>query len=700
MILRAYHSSLCAAIALASAFALSLPAQQTAQIDVFPRQILGPVNRLVFGQNIEAGDNARIFSQDTTNMDLIRTGTGLWDPINARPVPEVVNQSRAVNTSILRYPGGCLAHNFDWRKTVGPSAKASGWLFGLDEYLTLCTSIGAVPLITVSDYVLPADQMPENAAQLVEYLNSPADPAHPWAMKRKQWGHPAPYNVVWFELGNESIHGNHRLLPRRQFTPEEYAAYANATAKAMRKVDPRVKLGIVIAPGPGNDVDGEWNRTVVRLAGSNADFAIVHMYAPKEPDTALTESVRMQAMMVAPQHIEERLKSYHQMIQHELGHDLPLAISEFNGGLDPTGRPYRFSYANALESADLLRLFLKPELNVAMASYWNFLNGAFGMLRTTSQTSGGLQQTEEPPLLLYKMWAQHLGTQLIKAETQSPRADFPGAGSEPAAIANDSVSRRKLQQFDLASYTSTAGALWPRLLNVQIQMNNSDLSIHIRNLSRSIFPVLATIPRPKIEPAADAASGLEFELSFDARFTPDPGTESAPMGLGLVDSRGWKATHSGVGIDEVTSQWKHLVVTYSLTSGTPSVDLIARLLADGRNVAGTFEVRNLAVADFLPAHGPAYPLLTSSASTSPDGRKVYLMVINKSADDSIAATVQLAGYRAESARYWEINGPSLQSSTGVAEVVHGAALPLTNPSAATHLFPAHSMTAIEFTAAR
>jgi len=321
---------------------IPLYAQQPANIVVYANRVLGRVNPLIFGQNIDAGDNAYIFSRDTTDLNLIQRGEGFWDPVNGTPVPDLVSRSKTVHMSMLRYPGGCLAHNFDWRKTVGPDAKKSGWLFGLDEYLTLCRDIGAIPLITVSDYALPSEQMPENAAALVEYLNSPADAAHPWAMKRQQWGHPAPYNVIWFELGNESIHGNHRVLPHRQYTAEQYAAYANATAAAMRRVDPRIKIGILTVPGPGNDVNCDWNNTVVHLAGASADFVIIHMYAPQQMGTSTPANVRMQSMMVAPQHVEEHLAEYHQMIKKQLGHDLPLAITEFNGAVDQTDAAYRF----------------------------------------------------------------------------------------------------------------------------------------------------------------------------------------------------------------------------------------------------------------------------------------------------------------------------------------------------------------------
>src|ERR1700683_3498236 len=94
--------------ALVSSSLLPVHSQQAANIVVRAGEVLGPVNHLIFGQNIEAGDNADIFSSDTTDMNLIRRGEGAWDSDKRAPVSEVVNQSKAVNMSLLRYPGGCL----------------------------------------------------------------------------------------------------------------------------------------------------------------------------------------------------------------------------------------------------------------------------------------------------------------------------------------------------------------------------------------------------------------------------------------------------------------------------------------------------------------------------------------------------------------------------------------------------------------
>jgi alpha-N-arabinofuranosidase len=560
--------------------------------------------------------------------------------------------------------------------------------------MTLCHAIGAVPLITVSDYALPVEQMPQNAAELVEYLNSPADATHPWAMKRKEWGHPAPYNVIWFELGNESMHGNHRVLPSRKYSAEQYAAYANATSAAMRKVDPRIKLGIVMVPGPGTDVNSDWNRTVMHLAGASADFVVVHMYAPDVPKTGIPDDLRVQAMMAAGPQVEEHLAEYHQMIRKELGHDLPLAITEFNGALDQAS--YRFSYGNALECADLLRIFLKPEMNVALANYFDFINGPFGMLRTNLHSPDGEPASEEPALLLYKLWAQHFGAQLVGVDVQSPHAEFVGIGSVEAARGISPEPRSQIQTFDLDQYSSIVGALWPRLLNVKIQLERSNLTIHLDHLNHSIYPVLARFPRPSIDPGVP----VDFTVSFDARLTPDPGSDTAPMGIGLMDSRGWNQTHSGIGIDAITTEWKHFDGTYRIDPQTPNVDLTARLMAEGKNVTGTLDVRNLAVSDFVAAHDAAYPVLTSSASLSAGGARLYLIVINKSATDAVATTLHLKGFAAAHAQYWEVNGPSLASTTGVTETADGALLSLAGTGTFDHVFPAHSMTAIEFSDVR
>jgi len=41
-----------------------------------------------------------------------------------------------------------------------------------------------------------------------------------WAAERARNGHPRPYNVKYFEIGNEEWHGDHRNIKR--VLPQEY----------------------------------------------------------------------------------------------------------------------------------------------------------------------------------------------------------------------------------------------------------------------------------------------------------------------------------------------------------------------------------------------------------------------------------------------------------------------------------------------
>ena len=254
---------------------------------------LGPVNRLVFGDNVEAGDSKHVFG-DTTNLLPLHTGTGFWDDQALRPVPFVVARMKEIGLTVLRYPGGSLANTYDWHKAVGPVASRGDWHFGIDEYITTCRAIGAEPQFIVSDYT----GTPKDAAGLVEYLNAPAVPGHPWAMLRARGGHVPPYRVRWFELGNETDNGGG--WPRRTFSAEQYAAYANATIHAMRAVDPRVKIGIIAATG--KPVADPWNPAVFRLAGPNADFVVAHMYAVGDDTTSPGDLVMRGCMASADQY--------------------------------------------------------------------------------------------------------------------------------------------------------------------------------------------------------------------------------------------------------------------------------------------------------------------------------------------------------------------------------------------------------------
>lgn len=673
-------------VVLAAAVAPAAPAVSpavtaAASLTIEADRPLGPVNRLAFGHNMEAADGRGIFS-DRTDASGLRTGQQMWDPVKRAPVPEVLAKAREIGMGMLRYPGGCLAHGFDWKKAVGPLEARGDWQFGIDEYIELCRRIGAEPLITVSDYT----GTPQAQGELVEYLNAPAVVAHPWAMKRKLWGHTEPYRVRFFELGNESDHGNHNLLPKLRFTAEQYARYAIETAAAMRVMDPTIQIGLITPPGPAQDAANPWNRTVFRLAGSVADFVIIHVYTPVvsggAPDAQDPPERISAACMAVGDQLERHLAEYRQVVREACGRALPLAITEYNiGAVQEQPVPYRFTYAAALMCADDVRIALQPANHVLMANYWHFNNGYWGML----QTRRGL--VEKPAFPLYRLWGQHFGRTLVDVQVDTPRAAFEGmAGVRQAEGERDQPSR-------------PLATLVPKQWTLQ-ELNrhgcragfetNGVLSIRLDGVTRAAYPTLAVLTPPP------GVTGCDYRLSYEGRFQPDPDSGSAVLGLGLCDMRGWEATHSAIAVTgaQAARAWQPFDGLFHARPDAPGVTISARIEELSGAVRGLLELRNIVTTASTRETCAGYALVTATASLSEDGRTLYLIAFNKSLTEALDTQIRVHGFRPATAAVWQVQAASMTATDGVVETLHGSPVQL-DAAGFSLTLPAHSMTAVE-----
>ena len=173
--------------------------------------------------------------------------------------------------SVLRWPGGGWLEWFDWKKAIGPASARPHQKFGLDEYLTFCERVGAIPLI-----MIPSDRYdPAYFADFVEYLNTPNDHSNPnggvdWAAVRAKNGRDKPWGVKWFEFGNESY---------TKMSPDEYVDRYKAVYKAVMNVDPGIRLGAVLEDT--TNFEHGWSSTILSKLGKEMSFAIIHPYLPK-----------------------------------------------------------------------------------------------------------------------------------------------------------------------------------------------------------------------------------------------------------------------------------------------------------------------------------------------------------------------------------------------------------------------------------
>ena len=279
---------------------------------------------------------------------------------------DVFEKIKLLNPAFIRWPGGNVAQDYRWMWGVGPRDQRLTWTnlswknepepsdFGTDEFVAFARAAGAEPSITVN--VEGRGATVEEAAAWVEYCNGPA--TSKYGAMRAANGHAAPFAVKFWEVGNE-IWGD---WVRGHSDAETYARNYNRYAKAMRAVDPSIKL---IAVGDNNM---NWNRTVLRAAGENIDYlAIHHYYGRREAGNDLLN------LMARPLFFERFYREVGQLLR-QLGLEgrVKLAINEW--GLDlPTERQY--SMESALYSARLMNVFERSGELVEMSAVSDLVNG-------------------------------------------------------------------------------------------------------------------------------------------------------------------------------------------------------------------------------------------------------------------------------------------------------------------------------------
>jgi alpha-L-arabinofuranosidase len=181
--------------------------------------------------------------------------------------PEVIDYLAQSHLPILRWPGGNFVSGYNWEDGVGPMdqrptrpnmawGQAEANLFGTDEFVEFCRAVGCRPMICVN----AGDGTPGDAARWIEYCNGAVDT--PEGARRAANGHPEPYQVHYWEIGNE-LTGRHQI---GWTTPAGYADRYREFAEVMQAADPDIGLLACGAPMWWQD---PWN---AELFNKNADI--------------------------------------------------------------------------------------------------------------------------------------------------------------------------------------------------------------------------------------------------------------------------------------------------------------------------------------------------------------------------------------------------------------------------------------------
>lgn len=391
---------------------------------------------------------------------------------------DVLEMFKMLGPTILRWPGGCYADSYDWRKAIGPRDRRppvpviplgypDGYDhgmdpndFGTDEFIELCRWMDAEPYINANFGM----GTPEMAAAWVEYCNGPANSK--WGSERTTNGHPQPYDVKIWAIGNE-LWGD--PYESGYTTAEGYGIGYLPMAKAMRAVDPGIKITAVGAfKYPVAEKD--WNLPLLTAAGKEIDFLALHGYYPSgfwPPKLRNRPLPQYLAVVAEPSRVEKRVREIISMVDQTTQDPkrIQIAFDEWNeldwdyppleGPADKSafmryfielirksGLEFNQTLRDGLYGARMMHCFMRLGDRIPIAVRTHPINSVATMrtdsTRVFMTASGKLMQ----------LYRQHSGNQLVQASAQSPTFDVPEEGWTTIpyldAIATGSKDGRKL----------------------------------------------------------------------------------------------------------------------------------------------------------------------------------------------------------------------------------------------------------------
>ncbi len=188
---------------------------------------------------------------------------------------DVVEALKKINIPNLRWPGGCFADEYHWRDGIGPREERPSMVnthwgmivednsFGTHEFLELCDLLDTDPYIAANVGSGTVKEMND----WIEYVNYNGEST--LARLRSENGHPEPYNVEFWGIGNESWGcGGNMTVEYFADVYKRYATYAKSYPGT------RIKR---IASG-ANTTDYHWTEVMMREARRQMWGLSVHYY--------------------------------------------------------------------------------------------------------------------------------------------------------------------------------------------------------------------------------------------------------------------------------------------------------------------------------------------------------------------------------------------------------------------------------------
>lgn len=231
----------------------------------------------------------RIFGTFVEHMGRCVYG-GIYEPGHATADEngfrqDVLELTKELGPTIVRYPGGNFLSGYNWEDGVGPKDQRPTRLdlawgstetneFGTNEFMDWCQLADIEPMFAVNMGTRGADA----ARNLVEYCNHPSGTY--WSDLRREHGYEKPYNIKFWCIGNE-MDGPWQICRN---TATEYGRAAQETGKVMRWVDPDIELAACGSSSRVMPTYGSWEYEVLDTCFDEVDYISLHAYFENNSD--------------------------------------------------------------------------------------------------------------------------------------------------------------------------------------------------------------------------------------------------------------------------------------------------------------------------------------------------------------------------------------------------------------------------------
>ena len=378
------------------------------KVEIDGGKIVLPITPWLYGINTARWDES-LFPGSTDEM--LRTADR-----------DAIEKIKASGITLLKYPGGNDADQYVWNSSANNASEMN-----TDEYIALCRAVGAEPFITVN-----FNESPDLAAEWVRYCN---------VVKG--------YGVKLWEVGDEQW----GTWARGHAPPEEYAKKYISFVKAMRAVDPSIKVATNVPLGPHPE---NWAERVLKAAGGYVDM-LTYTFFPQpsgkeNDDTLLTTVGKFRALVT-------KLRND---VEQAVGPQKAASILFINVGYNSVSHspgPQTLQMINAIWTADMLGSM--AELGTDIACFWALHNfypprgGDFGYISSEGSN------TPRCSYYVFPLFSQHLKGNLI-ATTSSDASVSAYASRSGKTLSliliNKDKRRQRSLEIDLKNFAPRSKA--------------------------------------------------------------------------------------------------------------------------------------------------------------------------------------------------------------------------------------------------